>query len=315
MLFRRVIGAFAPRARVVGPGAVRSTQSNGRLSAARGEVRRRTGVVAVKVGMMSTWDNHGMKHAITVLRLDGCRVVQVKEMEKEGYTAMQMGAGTRKAKHVNKPQMGHFLKWQGDWEKDEENAPWELLRHVAEFRVSPDALLPVGTEISAAHFKPGQFVDIQGVTRGKGFQGGMKRHGFGGGNKTHGNTKAHRKIGSVGSGCQDPGRVLKGKKMPGRMGGKNRTIQNIVVHRIDRERDLVFIRGAVPGSRGRFVRVTDALKKYQPEDYLSGVLPFPTITTEELAALPEVIEWSDEPGPWWQTGGNPPQGKDPKNQG
>lgn len=249
---------------------------------------------------MTTWDKFGIRHALTVLHVDGCRVVQVKEAAKEGYTALQLGAGTRKAKHLNRPAVGHLKRWsavEGDFRVEE---PYALLRRLEEFRVSADALLAVGTPLKAAHFVPGQRVDVQGVTRGKGFQGPMKRWGFKGGPASHGTSLAHRSHGSLG-GTQDPGRIFKGKKMAGRMGGRRRTVQSLVVHRIDTARDLVYVRGAIPGARGHWVRITDAIKKrheaaMQPST-LGGKLPFPTMDVETHGGLPPLLEFDDEEPP------------------
>ncbi|KAJ8600817.1 hypothetical protein CTAYLR_006419 [Chrysophaeum taylorii] len=280
--------------------ARRWTQSNGTPSVRRAEVPyRRTGVLAVKAGMMGTWDQFGKRHALTLLHVDGCRVVQVKDVAKEGYTAVQVGAGTRKVKHVDKAKVGHFRRWWGEEEEAfRPEMPYALSRRVSEFRVSPDAILPVGTRLGAAHFVPGQFVDVQGKTRGKGFAGPMKRWGFGGGPASHGTSKAHRTHGSMG-GCQDPGRVFKGKKMAGRMGGRNRTAQNLVVHKVDTERNVVYVRGAVPGAQGGWVRITDAIRHrddatMQPTS-LGGKIPFPTVDPD--IALPRELEWHDEPPP------------------
>lgn len=264
---------------------------------------RRTGVLAVKVGMMSTWDKFGYQHALTILHVDGCRVIQVKTPDKEGYAGLQVGAGTRKAKHLNKPKIGHLERWWSPPEGEDQDfrpeEPYTLLRRIQEFRISPDALLPVGTPLKASHFVPGQKIDIQGITRGKGFAGPMKRWGFKGGPASHGNSLAHRSHGSMG-GTQDPGRVFKGKKMAGRMGGKNRTEQNLIIHRIDTKRDLIFVRGAVPGVRGNWVRITDAIKMHYSDSpknrpaTLGGEVPFPTIDFDTAKTLPPIMEWDDE---------------------
>ena len=264
--------------------AVRFTQSSGRLSARRGEVQRRTGALAVKVGMLGTWDASGQRHALTVLHVDGCRVVQVKDAATDGYTALQLGAGALKPKHAASAHAGHCGAHGGEAVA---GTPYELARTLAEFRVSADAVLPPGTRVPAAHFAPGQLVDVRGATRGKGFQGAMKRWNFGGQRATHGVSKTHRAHGSMG-GCQNPGRVFKGKKMAGRMGGRNRTAQNLTVHKIDTVRDLLFVRGCVPGAKGTWVRVTDAVKKVTPAAYDAGDVPFPTRPADE--DLPDVLE-------------------------
>ena len=207
---------------------MRHTQSHGRPSARRAEVTRRTGALAVKVGMVGAWDDSGRRHALTALHVDNCRVVQVKTEAKERYTALQLGAGLKRAARATAAARGHFC---------EDGAVPRLL---AEFRVSPDAVLERGFAIGADHFVEGQKVDVQGVTKGKGFQGPMKRWNFGGQRASHGVSKTHRAHGSMG-GCQDPGRVMRGKKMAGRMGGRRRTAQNLVVHAVDADRDLVFV--------------------------------------------------------------------------
>ncbi len=210
---------------------------------------RRSGLVAMKCGMMSVWDSEGARVPCTVLEVQDCQVVSAKTFEKDGYAAVQLGSGWIHPKRVKKPQAFHFLR---------NNVP--IKRDLQEFRVSEEYLLPVGTEIRADHFAEGQFVDVCGMSIGKGFQGVMKRWGFGGQPASHGASKSHRSTGSIG-GCQDPGKVWKGKKMPGRMGNKRVTVQNLVVHSVDPDRNLIYVKGAVPGHKGNFVRITDAKKK------------------------------------------------------
>ena len=176
-------------------------------------------------------------------------MTQVKTQEKEGYTALQLGAGSKKAKRLNRSERGHFIA--GD-------VPFSA--ELTEFRVSPDAILPVGTAIGASHFSAGQYVDIQGRTIGKGFQGPMKRWGFSGLPASHGTTKKHRAHGSIGN-SQDPGRVWKGKKMAGRMGNRKHTVQSVLVYKVDADRNLLYVKGQVPGKAGRFLKITDALRK------------------------------------------------------
>lgn len=209
---------------------------------------RRSGVLAMKVGMMPVLDRWGKKYPCTVLQLDECCVVQVKVEETDGYNALQLGVGDVKAKRLGISRLGQFSK-----------AGVSPKRRLQEFRVTPDCLIPVGTTIRAQHFVAGQLVDVCGITRGKGFQGVMKKWGFGGGRATHGNSLSHRTVGSTGQ-RQDPGRVFKGKKMPGRMGSERVTVQNQKVIKIDPARELLYVQGAVPGSAGGFVRVTDAVK-------------------------------------------------------
>ncbi|TPG39099.1 50S ribosomal protein L3 [Sphingomonas koreensis] len=208
----------------------------------------RTGVIAKKMGMTRLFQDDGRHVPVTVLALEGLQVVSIREKNKDGYTAVQLGAGVAKAKNVAKPQRGHFGK-----------AEVEPKAFLAEFRVDEDALLDVGAEISADHFVAGQMVDIQGRTQGKGFAGGMKRWGFGGMRATHGVSVSHRALGSTGQ-RQDPGKVFKNKKMAGHMGDKNRTQQNLEIVSTDAARGLIFVKGSVPGSKGGWLLVKDAVK-------------------------------------------------------
>src|SRR6476659_7773022 len=208
----------------------------------------RTGVIAKKVGMTRLFQADGRHVPVTVLQLEDVQVVARREMDKDGYTAVTLGAGTAKAKNVAKPQRGAFGK-----------ANVEPKARVVEFRVAEDALLDVGATISADHFVAGQYVDICGVTQGKGFAGAMKRWGFRGLRATHGVSVSHRSHGSTGQ-RQDPGKVFKNKKMAGHMGARNRTQQNLDVVRTDPVRGLLFIKGSIPGSKGGWVAVEDAVK-------------------------------------------------------
>lgn len=222
----------------------------------------RTGVIAKKMGMTRLFQEDGQHVPVTVLSLEDCQVVGARKQDPDGYFAVQLGAGARKAKNVNKPQREAFAK-----------AEVEPKARVAEFRVeSEDALLPVGATLSADHFVAGQMVDIQGTTQGKGFAGAMKRWGFGGLRASHGVSISHRSHGSTGQN-QDPGKVFKGKKMAGHMGARNRTQQNLEVVRTDAARGLIFVRGSVPGSKGGWLLVKDAVKVAAPEG-----LPFPGAT-------------------------------------
>jgi len=209
----------------------------------------RSGVIAKKLGMTRLFLEDGKQVPVTVLQLDGLQVVAQRTAEQDGYTAVQLGAGAAKAKRVSAPMRGHFAK-----------ASVAPKRKLAEFRVSPENLIDVGAEISAEHYVPGQFVDIAGTTIGKGFQGVMKRHNFGGLRASHGVSISHRSHGSTGQ-CQDPGKVFKGKKMAGHMGAVRVTTQNLQVVRTDTDRGLIMVRGAVPGARGGWVTVKDAVKK------------------------------------------------------
>lgn len=218
----------------------------------------RTGVIVKKLGMTRVFQPDGRHVPVTVLSLEGLQVIGQKTEGRDGYVAVQLGAGTAKAKNVAKPQRGLFGK-----------AEVEPKAIVAEFRVEADGLLDVGAEISAAHYVAGQYVDIQGKTQGKGFQGGMKRWGFGGMRATHGVSISHRALGSTGQ-RQDPGKVFKNKKMAGHMGDKFRTQQNLEIVGTDVERGLIFVKGSVPGSKGGWLFVKDSVKIAAPE----GV-PFP----------------------------------------
>ena len=222
----------------------------------------RTGVIAKKVGMTRLFQADGRHVPVTVLQLDGVQVVGRRESDTDGYTAVQLGAGTAKAKNVNKPQRSAFGK-----------AEVEPKAKVVEFRVAEDALIDVGETLSADHFIAGQYVDVQGVTQGKGFAGAMKRWGFGGLRATHGVSVSHRSHGSTGN-RQDPGRVFKNKKMAGHMGARNRTQQNLLIVGTDAARGLLFVKGSVPGSKGGWLQVTDAIKIPRNENvpYPAGLI-------------------------------------------
>ena len=228
----------------------------------------RSGIIAKKVGMTRLFMEDGKQIPVTVLQLDNLQVVAQRTTEKDGYTAVQLGAGSPKVKRVSKAMRGHFAA-----------AKVEPKRKLAEFRVDPDNLIEVGAEISAEHFLEGQKVDVCGTSIGKGFAGAMKRHNFGGLRASHGVSISHRSHGSTGQ-CQDPGKVFKGKKMAGHMGAARVTTQNLEVVRTDADRGLVFVKGAVPGSKGGWVTVKDAVKKKLPD----GV-PFPAgLKAAEAAA-------------------------------
>ena len=218
----------------------------------------RSGVIAKKVGMTRLFMEDGRQVPVTVLQLDKLQVVAQRTADRDGYTAVQLGAGTSKVKRVSKAMRGHFSA-----------AQVEPKRKVAEFRVDPENLINVGEEITADHYFEGQFVDVAGTSIGKGFAGAMKRHNFGGLRASHGVSISHRSHGSTGQ-CQDPGKVFKGKKMAGHMGAVRVTTQNLQVVKTDSERGLIMVKGAVPGSKGGWVTVKDAVKKPFPDN---AILP------------------------------------------
>ena len=209
----------------------------------------RTGLIAKKLGMSRIFEANGTHVPVTVLSVDNLQVVDVRTMERDGYTAVQLGTGSIKAKNVSKPMKGHFAK-----------ANVEPKRKLAEFRVSEDCLLKVGAELSVEHFVPGQYVDVCATSIGKGFAGVMKRHNFAGLEATHGVSISHRSHGSTGQ-RQDPGKVFKGKKMAGHMGNERVTVQNLKVVAVDADKGLIMVKGGVPGSENGWVYVTDAIKK------------------------------------------------------
>ena len=214
----------------------------------------RSGVIAQKVGMTRVFTEAGEHIPVTVLKLGNCQVVGHLTAEKNGYVALQLGAGSRKTVYMPKAERGQFAV-----------AKVEPKRKVAEFRVTPDALIPVGAEIQADHFVVGQFVDVTGTSIGKGFAGGMKRWNFGGLRASHGVSISHRSIGSTG-GRQDPGKTFKNKKMPGHLGVERITTLNLKIAQVDVERGLILIEGSVPGAKGGWITVRDAVKKAPPKD-------------------------------------------------
>lgn len=218
----------------------------------------RSGLVAQKLGMTRVFTDGGEHVPVTVLKVDNCQVVDVRTVDKNGYFAVQVGSGNAKTKNVSKPMRGHYAK-----------AKVEPKRRLVEFRVSEDAMLNVGDEITVDHFVAGQTVDVAGTSIGKGFAGAMKRHNFGGLEASHGVSISHRSHGSTGN-SQDPGKVFKGKKMAGHMGDERVTVQNLSIVRTDPEQGLLLVSGAVPGHKGGWVEVFDAVKTARPED-----APFP----------------------------------------
>ncbi|GAA5896535.1 hypothetical protein JCM6882_005721 [Rhodosporidiobolus microsporus] len=259
---------------------------------------RRTGVLARKHGMTCLWHEDGSRIPVTVLELDSVQVISSQSFPATKTTPARhsviVGCSPRKAKTTNGAMLGQFRK-----------AGVDPKMKVAEFEVTEDALVPPGTMISAAHFVPGQHIDVQAPSIGKGFQGVMKRHNFGGLRATHGVSISHRSHGSTGQ-HQDPGRVFPGKKMAGRMGGLNVTTQNLVVERIDTALNVLYVRGAVPGAPGAFVRVNDALKKVgwkaqarakrglgaEKGEVLEGIkgLPMPAASVEMAKDWPREIQ-------------------------
>jgi len=235
----------------------------------------RSGVIAQKLGMTRVYTEAGEHVPVTVLRVDNCQVVAQRTAEKDGYTAVQLGVGSRKAKGTPKALRGHFARVEV-----------EPKRKVAEFRVSPENLIDIGAEITAEHFVPGQFVDVTGTSIGKGFAGVMKRHNFGGGRATHGASVTHRSHGSTGQ-RQDPGKVFKGKKMAGHMGNVRVTTQNLQVVRTDADQGVILVRGAVPGAKGGWLLVRDAVKRALPK----GVpTPGAIRAREKATKAPEAAE-------------------------
>ncbi|MBJ65822.1 MAG: 50S ribosomal protein L3 [Rhodobiaceae bacterium] len=218
----------------------------------------RTGLICKKIGMSRIFSAEGSHVPVTVLELDNCQVISSLTEEKNGYSAVQIGVGKIKEKKVSKPMEGHFKK----------NKVNPKLK-ISEFRVTKDNLIDTGTEIVASHFVEGQFIDATGISIGKGFAGAMKRHNFGGLRASHGVSISHRSHGSTGQ-CQDPGKVFKGKKMAGHMGSSKTTIQNLEVVKTDSENGYIFIKGAIPGPKGGWVVLNDAIKKSFPEN-----LPLP----------------------------------------
>jgi large subunit ribosomal protein L3 len=233
----------------------------------------RSGIIAQKLGMTRIYTDEGVNTPVTVLRVENCQVVAQRTADKNGYTAVQLGVGFAKPKNVSKAMRGHFAK-----------ASVEPKRRLAEFRVSEDNLLDVGAEIVASHFVAGQKVDCTGTTQGKGFAGVMKRHNFGGGRATHGNSLSHRSHGSTGM-CQDPGKVFKGKKMAGHMGATRVTTQNLEIVSTDEDRGLILVKGAVPGSKGAWILIKDAVKGALPDN-----VPMPAAIRGSAAPAAEGAE-------------------------
>ena len=248
----------------------------------------RTGVIAKKLGMTRLFDEAGSHTPVTVLSLEGCQVTAQRTQDRDGYVALQLGAGAKKAKNTSKAERGHFAK-----------ALVEPKRYVAEFRVSEDNLIEVGAEFTADHFAAGQKVDVTGVTVGKGFAGAIKRWNFGGMRATHGVSVSHRAHGSTGQ-RQDPGKVFKGKKMAGHMGQDQVTSLNLTIFKVDVDRGLILIKGAVPGTEGGFVKIRDAVKSAAPSD-LPRPGAFKSTGKAETVEEPDVVV--DAPATEVETGG------------
>ena len=230
----------------------------------------RTGLIARKEGMTRIFDEDGRHVPVTVLKLDNCQVVSIMSEERDGYVAVQLGAGKAKVKRVSKANRGHFAK-----------AKVEPKKKMVEFRVSQDNVLEVGAELGVNHFVVGQYVDVCGTSIGKGFAGAMKRHNFAGLRATHGISVSHRSHGSTGQ-CQSPGRVFKGKKMAGQMGNERVTTQSLQIVAVDEEDGLILIKGAVPGPKSGWVTITDAVKKAIHTD-----APFPAGLKADLSPVAE----------------------------
>jgi large subunit ribosomal protein L3 len=242
----------------------------------------RTGVITRKLGMSALFDKQGRRVPVTVLRVDDCQVIGHRTFEKDGVSAVRVGYGKIKPNKISKAHKGHYLKHKLDFK-----------RHVADFRVASDALVEVGAKIGANHYVIGQFIDATGTSIGKGFAGAMKRHGFSGLRASHGVSITHRSHGSTGQ-RQDPGKVFKNKKMAGHMGATRVTTQNLEVLLVDTEKNLLFVKGAVPGSENSYVLVQDAKKKSVPPE-----APYPYMSKPRAEAVSEneiaaVVETSKE---------------------
>jgi len=224
---------------------------------------KRTGLIGIKCGMMSLYDKHGVKFAVSVVRIDSQVTHHRHTLDSNGCVGLQLGAGKHKLKRLTKIEMTQFKK-AGVYPK----------AHLKEFAVTPDAMLPLGYTLNASHFKPGQYVDVTGTSIGKGHAGGMKRWNFGGTAKTHGTSLTHRALGSTGQN-QEPGKVWKGKKMSGQLGNEKITTLNLQIYKVDPARNLLFIRGSIPGNKDNYLYIRDAIKKHLTAEQ-KAELPFPT---------------------------------------
>ena len=245
---------------------------------------RRSGLITKKIGMTRLFDDGGAARGVTILAVGDCAVVGNRTLAKNGYSAVVMGMSEAKEKHMAKPQISAAKK-----------DGLRLFRKICEFRVSEDCLIPVGTTMSAGHFVPGAFVDVQGSSKGKGFQGAMKRHNFSGDSASRGTLKTHRALGSIGN-REWPGRVFKGRKMAGQMGNEIVSVQNLKVFKVDEADNLIYVEGPVPGANGTFIMVMDAIKKEQKD------LPTPTIETRDTKRETGVKEVAEEVKPALEEG-------------
>ena len=244
----------------------------------------RSGLLGKKLGKTQVYDEAGNHIPVTVVSLEGCQVVAHKTQDRDGYTALQLGAGEAKVKRVSKAERERFAK-----------ASVTPKKKLVEFRIEGENFIEVGAAMSADHFVPGQKVDASGITVGKGFAGAMKRHNFGGLRATHGVSISHRSHGSTGQ-CQDPGKVFKGKKMAGHMGAVRRTVQNLEIARVDAEQGLVLIKGATPGSKGAWIEIRDAVKGTKVSDlplpgkFTTGPAPKPKAKKKEAAPAANFVD-------------------------
>jgi len=231
----------------------------------------RTGLIAKKIGMSRVFQNDGRNIPVTLLKVETCKVIDHKKVDKHGYLAVKIAYGSSKKSTINRPVNGYFKKLKT-----------EATNLTAEFRVSNEGIIEIGKDLFVNHFLSGQFVDISGFTIGKGFAGGMKRHNFSGNRASHGVSISHRSHGSTGQ-CQDPGKVFKGKKMAGRLGNVKRTIQSLEVISTDQKNGLIVIKGAVPGPKGLFVKIRDSIKQRTEN------LPYPTSNDDKSAQPNDIV--------------------------
>ena len=248
---------------------------------------RRCGVIGYKMGMTNIFNKWGKAENLTVLQIDRCQITQIKTDERDGYTALQVGAGNKSLNTIKRAQIGTYLKAGVPPKKD-----------IVEFKVNKENILPLGYMIGVRHFTPGQFVDVEGRTTGKGFMGVMKRYNFKGQPASHGTSLAHRSLGATGA-CQDPGRVWKGKKMPGRHGNKKIIIRKLQVYKIDYSRSLIYLKGSVPGPVGRAIKISDCFFNWEKNE---KILNYPTFIFDKEITYPDIIqikETGQDPAEVW----------------